>query len=186
MRKFMLVKQIDLDKIKAANLKGLSPERQVKAMRIWTDQNIKKYGPEGGSDSDEEMQKFLSEMGKHFGLWVEGAAFQTALKQQKGWENEWKEKVVDTTGAKVDVERYDSTMKGVLKKIVQDNGGGHHGNTTLSGSHGSCLHWVSGSQRIFGKFSNGKLTLIGVGRHAGTNSTYNVELVRGGTATATT
>jgi hypothetical protein len=186
MKKFSLVSSTDLSKINGNSLKVLAPDRQVKAMRLWADQNIKRHGPAGGSDSDEEMQTFISDMGKHFNLYVDNPSFQMALKQQKGWGNEWKEKVVDQNGANVDVDRYDPTMKGVLKKIVEENGRGHHGNTTLSGRHGSCLHWVSGSQRIFGTFANGRLTLIGIGRHGSSNSTYTVELVNGGTATATT
>ncbi len=186
MKQFMLIQQVLLDRIKAANLKGLSPERQINAMRLWADQNVKPLPDQGGTDSDEEMQKFLLDMGRHFGLYVEHPSFQMALKQQKGWKDEWKKKVIDKNSAQVDVDRYDATLQGVLKKIIQDNGRGHHGNTTLSGSHGSCLHWVSGSQRIFGTFGNGKLTLIGTGRHGSTNSTYIVSLVLGGTATATT
>lgn len=186
MKKFSLVSQADLDKLKAANLKGLAPDRQVKSIRMWADQNIKKYGGSGGTDSDEEMRTFLADAGKHYGLYVDHPAFQSALKQQNGWAGEWKSKVVDTRGMAVDVGHYDKTLQEVLKKIVEDGGRGHHGNTVLSGSHGSCLHWVSGSQRIFGSFANGKLTLVGVGRHGSTNSTYNVDLTNGGTATART
>lgn len=186
MKQFMLIQQHLLDRIKAANLKGLSPERQVAAMRLWADQNVKPLPDQGGTDTDEEMQKFLTDMGRHFGLYVEHPAFQMALKQQKGWKDEWKGKVINKNGKPVNVDVYDTTLQAVLKKIIQDNGRGHHGNTILSGSHGTCLHWPSGSQRIFGTFGNGRLMLIGVGRHGNTNSTYVVDLVLGGTATATT
>ena len=57
MKKFSLVSKADLDKINGNNIKNLGPERQVKAIRMWIDQNIKKHGPSGGTDSDEEMQE---------------------------------------------------------------------------------------------------------------------------------
>lgn len=98
----------------------------------------------------------------------------------------WKQNVVDKSGKVIDVSTYDSTMQGVLKKIVLSAGGGHHGAVTMGGTHGSCLHWVSGDQRIFGTFGSGKLKLLGIGRHAGTDSTYKVSLIGGGTTTAQT
>ena len=189
MRKFSLVRQEDLDKINGNNIRPLAPERQVKAIRTWIDQNIKKYGPCGGQDTDEEMQEFIKEVGKHFNLWVDHLDFQRALKQQKGWANEWKAKVIDKNGKEVDFSQpglRDATLQGVLKKIVEDGGKGHHGSVTMAGSHGSCLHWVSGSNRIFGTWNHGKLTLIGLGLHAGTSSTYNVNLYLGGSTTART
>ncbi len=189
MKKFSLVSKADLDKINGNNIKPLGPERQVKAIRTWTDQNIKKYGAAGGKDTDEEMQEFIKETGEHFGLFVDNLDFQRALKLQKGWANEWKAKVIDKNGADVDFTHpslRDATLQGVLKKIVEDAGKGHHGNVTMAGSNGSCLHWVSGSNRIFGSWANGKLTLVGVGLHAGTNSTYNVTLYLGGSTTART
>ena len=189
MKKFSLVSKADLEKINGNNVKNLGPERQVKAIRMWIDQNIKKHGPSGGTDSDEEMQEFIKEAGKYFGIWVENLEFQKALKLQKGWVNEWKTKVIDKNGAEIDFSHpglNDATLQGVLKKIVQDAGKGHHGNVTMAGNHGSCLHWVSGSNRIFGTWNNGKLTLIGTGLHGGTNSTYNVNLYLGGSTTART
>jgi hypothetical protein len=190
MKKFSLVSQAELDKINAASLRGLGPERQVAAMRTWTDQNIKKYGSCGSQDTDEEMQQFLQEMGNHLGLYTGNPTFHSALKLQKGWGNEWMMRVIDKNSRVIDFAAHsdlrDATLRNVLRKIVEDSGKGHHGAVTMSGSSGSCLHWVSGSVRIFGTFANNKLTLVGIGRHGGTNSTYNVSLITGGTATAHT
>jgi len=143
--------------------------------------------PGGLTDSCSEP---IKEAGKHFNLYVDHPAFTAELRLQKGWADEWKAKVVDTTGRAVDFSHAslrDATLQGVIKKIVEDRGAGHHGAVTMSGSHGNCLHWVSGSNRIFGTWSpTGRLTLVGVGLHAGSDSTYNVDLLLGGTATART
>lgn len=85
MRKFSLVKQVDLDKININKLKVLRPERQVGAIRTWIDQNIKKYGSEGTQNTDEEMQTFIEAAAKHFNLYVGNPSFQAALEEQKGW-----------------------------------------------------------------------------------------------------
>lgn len=192
MRAFSLVKQIELDKINKNNIKNLSPERQIQAIRMWADQNIKKDGPMGTQDSNEEMQKFIEDAAKHLQLDTRGPSFQSALKKQKGWGEEWKSKIRNKMGVVVDLdadaELRDTTLQGVLKKIVEDRGGGHHGNTVLGGNNGNHLHWRSGSLRIFGTYNpNGTLTLIGTGRHTGTsNSNYKVNLITGGSTTAAT
>jgi hypothetical protein len=99
----------------------------------------------------------------------------------------WKQKVVNKSGAVIDIEsEFDKTMQGVLKKIVQAKGGGSHGKVKLKSPSIECLHWVSGSQRIFGSFDGGKLKLLGTGTHAGTDSTYNVNLTDGRKTTAET
>lgn len=101
-------------------------------------------------------------------------------------ETGWMDAIVDTGGRKVDIDDFDSTFKGVLKKIVVDKGRGDHGDTVLTDKT-KCLHWVSGSQRIFGTYRNGRFTFIGHGRHTGKgNSTYEVTLIRGGKTKATT
>lgn len=100
--------------------------------------------------------------------------------------NAWKAAVRKPNGQPVDVSDYDSTLQGVLKKIVQAKGAGHHGNVTMANGT-TCLHWVSGAIRIFGKYQNNQLVLIGTGRHSGKgNANYKVDLVAGGTTTAQT
>lgn len=100
--------------------------------------------------------------------------------------NGWKEAVVDTTGSAVNLSRFDKTFQGVLYKIIVDNGRGDHGDTQLTNKT-KCKHWVSGKERIFGNYANGRLTFIGYGRHTGKgNSKYTVTLIRGGTTDATT
>lgn len=100
--------------------------------------------------------------------------------------NAWKAAVVAPNGTAVDLSDFDSTLQGVLKKIVQAKGAGHHGNVKMANGT-TCLHWVSGSIRIFGKYESNKLKLIGTGRHTGKgNSNYSVSLTAGGTTTATT
>jgi len=68
-------------------------------------------------------------------------------------------------------------------KIVEvaDRGGSNsHGGVRLN-TGVTCQHWVAGStQRIFGDFSSGRLTVIGWGVHGNTDSDYNVELAAGG------
>lgn len=192
MREFRLVPKADLDKINPTNVKGLAPERQVKAIRMWTDQNIRKYGPAGTSNSNAEMQKFIEDTAQYFGIDTRGLSFQNALRMQVGWGDEWKTKIVGKTGAVINFDLYrdlnDATLQGVLKKIVEDRGAGHHGDTKLGGNNGNHLHWRSGSLRIFGTFNpNGTLTLIGIGRHTGGgNSSYKVDLLDGGSTTAQT
>lgn len=189
MRPFSRVPKSDLDKINPNNIKGLSPERQVSAIRMWTDQNIRKYGPEGSSDSNEEMRKFIEDAAKYFGIHTGSMMFQQALQRQLGWGEEWKRKVIGTNGAPINLDNLnDSTLVGVIKKIVEDRGANHHGNTVLGGNNGSYLHWRSGSLRIFGSFNpNGTFTLVGIGRHSGKgNSGYKVNLLAGGSTTAQT
>jgi hypothetical protein len=100
--------------------------------------------------------------------------------------NAWKAAVRKPNGQQVDLGDYDSTLQGVLKKIVQAKGGGHHGNVTMANGT-TCLHWVSGAIRIFGRYNNNQLTLIGTGRHSGKgNANYKVDLVAGGSTTAQT
>lgn len=100
--------------------------------------------------------------------------------------NGWMESVVDTAGHQVDLSHFDSTFKGVIKKIVLDHGANDHGGTVLTDKT-ACKHWVSGSERIFGNYANGHFIFIGHGRHTGSgNSTYSVTLVRGGTTDAQT
>jgi hypothetical protein len=99
--------------------------------------------------------------------------------------NAWKAAVVKPNGDAVDLSHYTTTMQGVFKKIVQSHGGYDHGDVKLA-SGGTCKHWVSGSERIFGKWASNKFTLLGTGRHTGTdNSKYKVDLVAGGSTTAT-
>jgi hypothetical protein len=100
---------------------------------------------------------------------------------------DWADRVLDVNGDKADLSDFDSTMKTKILDIAQTDGRGHHGGTNLSGSHGSCLHWRLGEMRIFGNVDSGTFTLIGTGRHSGKgNSNYKVDLLLGGTATATT
>ncbi len=192
MKKFSLVGKVDLDKINVNNIKNLGPDRQVKAIRLWTDQNIKKYGRMGTNNTNEEMQKFIQDAADYFGLDTANLSFQRALKQQVGWGEEWKTKLRDKNGTQIDLDSRadlrDSTMQGALRKIIEDRGTGHHGDTQLGGTHGNYLHWRIGSNRIFGEYNrNGTFTLIGIGRHAGSgNSSYRIDLILGGTTTATT
>jgi hypothetical protein len=98
----------------------------------------------------------------------------------------WKLSIQDTAGHVADISHFDSTLQGVLHKIVVDHGRGDHGDTVLTDKT-KCKHWVSGSERIFGNYVNGHLVLIGSGRHVGSgNSSYDVHLIRGGTTKATT
>jgi hypothetical protein len=85
MSKINLVSSVDLAKIKANNIKSLSPERQIKAIRMWIDQNLKNYGMRLPLDTDEQMQSFILEMGTHFGLYVGSPMFTVELKKQKGF-----------------------------------------------------------------------------------------------------
>ena len=92
-----------------------------------------------------------------------------------------------TNGSPVDLQGYNKTMINKLKEIAEDNGRGDHGDTQLGGSHGNCLHWRLGDERIFGKMKSGKFVFVGTGRHSGKgNSNYKVDLVAGGSTTATT
>lgn len=191
MKKFSNVNH-ELHKINANNVKGLSPDRQVKAIRLWTDQNIKKAGPCGTQNTDEEMQVFITEAAAHLGIDVSNATFQREVKKQRGWGSEWKSKLFNKNGVAIDVDAQpllsDKTLQGALAKIIQDNGNNHHGNTKLGGQNGECLHWRIGSVRIFGSFvPRAGLTLIGIGRHTGSgNSSYNVDLIVGGKTSAET
>ncbi len=85
MKDFKLINNNDIKKIDANKLKALSPERQIKAIRMWTDHHIKRYGPCGGQNTDKEMQDFIYEAGQYFKLYVDNPSFQAALKNQKGW-----------------------------------------------------------------------------------------------------
>jgi hypothetical protein len=71
-------------------------------------------------------------------------------------------------------------------EIAGRGGGGSHGAVTFK-SGGEYQHWIAGStQRIFGTFASGTLTVAGWGVHGNTDSDYNVELAAGGKTTATT
>jgi len=101
-------------------------------------------------------------------------------------EDGWMESVQTTAGHQADLSHFDSTFKGVLKKIVLDHGANDHGDTQLTDGT-RCKHWVSGSERIFGNYTGGHLVFIGHGRHTGSgNSKYKVDLVRGGSTDAQT
>lgn len=139
------------------------------------------------------MQTFITEAADHLGLDTSNLSFQRAVKLQKGWGPEWKSKIFNKQGAAIDVDsepllKSDSILQWAIAKIIQDGGTGHHGNTILGGSHGQCLHWRSGSNRIFANYNrSGTLTLIGIGRHTGSgNSSYSVNLIGGGSTTAET
>ena len=143
-------------------------------------------------ETDEEMQDFLREAAMALGVETTSAQFGRDLARQKGAGEAWKDKVVDTNRAAVDVDTHaltsDPQVLGKLKEIVNDRGRGHHGNTRLSGSNGDHLHWRAGSLRIFGTVNpNGTFTLVGVGRHAGSDTGhYKLDLVTGGKCTADT
>ena len=99
--------------------------------------------------------------------------------------NAWKASVETVSGKEVDFSPYNSTFQGVLQKIVASKGGGHHGLVKLANGK-EYLHWVSGSERIFGAYTGGKFKFAGYGRHGGSNSTYKVTLLEGGSTTVET
>jgi hypothetical protein len=100
---------------------------------------------------------------------------------------DWATRVLDTDGDVADLSSFNSTEKAKMLDIAMTDGASHHGGTALGGTHGSCLHWRLGDLRIFGNVSGGYFTLIGTGRHSGKgNSNYKVDLLLGGTTTATT
>ncbi|MFN0185972.1 MAG: hypothetical protein ACKVQR_19335, partial [Aquabacterium sp.] len=100
----------------------------------------------------------------------------------------WTDRVLDLNGAVADLSGYDTTVQGKIEEIVLTGGRNDHGGTQLSGSNPYCLHWTVGNAvRIFGNVDNGNFTLIGTGRHTGKGSSkYSVDLLLGGTCTATT
>ena len=114
MKKFKLVSQADLDKIKGNNLKSLSPERQVKAIRTWIDQNIRKYGPMGTQDTDQEMQDFIRQAGEYFNLYVDHPSFKAALAKEKGWGTA---KVMEGTLGRVTEEVWEALPEELQKKL---------------------------------------------------------------------
>ncbi|PTX54823.1 hypothetical protein C8N43_3644 [Litoreibacter ponti] len=191
MKKFSLVSLADLSKINKNNLKTMTAERQVKAIRLWTDQNIRKYGPMGTQNSDAEMQTFLTEAAAYLDVDTTSALFKRAIAEQKGWGPAWRAKIVDRHGTVVDLDEEpstsDDTLQTQLQRIVQDRDATGHGPVTLAGTaKETCTHWRSGDKRIFGKLSGkGTLTLIGIGRHTGTdNKNYKLDLIGGGSTTA--
>jgi len=97
------VSNVDLAKIKENNIKPLSPERQVKAIRTWIDHNLKHYGMRLPLDTDERMQSFILEMGQYLHLFVDNPMFKIELQKQKGF---------GTGGAKV--------LEGSLGKVTEE------------------------------------------------------------------
>lgn len=167
--------QGEFDKLAIGKVKPL--EKQVDALKV-------------AKTTEEDYNKLRDNVRKLGAPFVKAVGplkvkVDAALKDAQ--ENGWRHKVVGTNGSKAELNGYGNTLINKLKQIVEDNGSGHHGNTQLGGNHGTCLHWRLGDERIFGKMKSGKFVFIGTGRHSGKgNSNYKVDLVAGGSTTATT
>lgn len=134
-----------------------------------------------------ELRDSLRKLGPPFVKSVNALKDKVALALKDARDNGWRHKVVGTDGKPANLKGYDKTLLNKLKEIVEENGRGDHGDTQLGGSHGRCLHWRLGDERIFGSMKNGKFVFVGTGRHSGKgNSNYKVDLEAGGSTTATT
>ena len=156
-KKFSLVSNLDLAKINGSNLKALSPERQVKAIRMWADQNFKTFGSGGTPNTDQAMQEFIKEAGKHFKLSVENPFFLAALKLQKGWGTA---KVLEGRLGKVTDEVWEKLPEELQKKL----------GTVLSNSAppqgGQGIKQLAGSPKYKGVSYNFELKFLGAfGNH---------------------
>jgi hypothetical protein len=99
----------------------------------------------------------------------------------------WTARVLDLNGAVADLSSLDKTTQGKIEEIVLTGGRNDHGDTVLSGSNPPCKHWAVGKgDRIFGNVDGENFVLVGTGTHTGTgNKKYKVDLLLGGTCTAT-
>jgi hypothetical protein len=110
------VSNVDLAKIKENNIKPLSAERQVKAIRMWIDQNLKNYGMRLPLNTDEQMQSFLLEMGKYLKLYVDSPMFLAEVKKQKGYGVGIK-KVLEGTLGKITEDVWNALPEDLQKRL---------------------------------------------------------------------